>query len=144
MRNTVVDHLVSGALGLQQRWQRLGCKTVIEEALVFAPTQVAMSALGALPDDVRLFKLASPRIAVVQGSRAALDAFLDTAELISIDESMLGRVADLQAGERLFVKAWSRNRETPVVSRPGDGLLWDATGFDPPDPPEPPRGSHAC
>ncbi len=126
---------------------------MIEEALVFAPTRVAVSALGALPGDVHLSKQVSPRIAVVRGSRAALDALLDNAELISIDESVMGRVTDLQAGERLFVKAWSRNRVPREVSRAGDGLPWDAAGFDRPDPPEPPvepekpdppRGSHAC
>jgi hypothetical protein len=41
----------------------------------------------------------------------------------------------LDETEALFVKAWSRKREESKKQRRGEGLDWDAVGFDPPDPP---------
>jgi hypothetical protein len=41
----------------------------------------------------------------------------------------------LNKGEALFVQAWSQRRGSPKERRRGEGLDWDAEGFEPPDPP---------
>jgi hypothetical protein len=48
------------------------------------------------------------------------------------DDSVL---ADLDRAGRLFVDAW-RARAAGKPGRTGEGLPWDATGFQPPDPPD--------
>lgn len=44
-------------------------------------------------------------------------------------------LASLTAEEALFAEAWSLRRGRPPKERPGDGLGWDAEGFEPPDRP---------
>ena len=41
----------------------------------------------------------------------------------------------LDEAEALFVSAWASRSEVPKLPRPGDGVDWDAGGFEPPDPP---------
>jgi hypothetical protein len=43
-------------------------------------------------------------------------------------------IEELDEGARLFVKAW-RERVPSKPHRPGEGLPWDAPGFEPPGPP---------
>jgi xanthine dehydrogenase molybdopterin-binding subunit B len=43
-------------------------------------------------------------------------------------------VAGLSEAETLFVDAWRSRLDRPAKVRPGDGLPWDAPGFEPPDP----------
>lgn len=43
-------------------------------------------------------------------------------------------MATLGPDEQLFIGAWLLESEEAM--RPGDGLPWDAPGFDPPDPPD--------
>jgi hypothetical protein len=44
----------------------------------------------------------------------------------------------LNSTERTFAAAWVTGRQ-PKTTRPGEGLSWDAEGFEPPDAPT--RGS---
>ncbi len=44
-------------------------------------------------------------------------------------------VAHLSPAELLFVDAWRARLDEGAKVRPGDGLSWDTTGFQPPDPP---------
>jgi hypothetical protein len=44
-------------------------------------------------------------------------------------------LADLDRAGRLFLDAW-RERAAGKPGRTGEGLPWDATGFQPPDPPD--------
>lgn len=62
------------------------------------------------------------RVRSVEGVRALYD---DT-----VSETVLQQ---LTPAERLFAEAWARSRQARP-SRPGDGLPWDAEGFQPPDP----------
>jgi hypothetical protein len=85
---------------------------------------------------------APPRVAVLQAprtdletiaaaSRLALARDVDGAALVVGDQGVLD---ELDAGARLFVDAW-RSQPRSKPDRPGDGLPWDAKGFEPPDPP---------
>lgn len=44
-------------------------------------------------------------------------------------------LAGLRPDERLFVDGWLLQRTAESKPRVGDGLSWDAPGFQPPDPP---------
>ena len=43
-------------------------------------------------------------------------------------------VAGLSEAEMLFVDVWRARLDEPAKQRPGDGVPWDAPGFEPPDP----------
>jgi hypothetical protein len=45
-------------------------------------------------------------------------------------------IASLRPEERLFVEAWVQQQSGPDQRRRGDGLSWDAPGFQPPGPPD--------
>lgn len=77
------------------------------------PTSVSAADLLALPG-VR---------AVLVGGRA-LQTFGDASVLTT-----------LSAGERLFVQGWGAGQTAEPKARPGEGLPWDAPGFEPPDDP---------
>jgi hypothetical protein len=42
-------------------------------------------------------------------------------------------IADLDETEALFIRAWASRRGGLERPRPGEGLDWDAGGFEPPD-----------
>ena len=83
-----------------------------------------------------------PRVSVLQAprndletiarvSRLALARDDDGAVVVDGDQGVLD---ELDPGARLFVDAW-RTQPRAKPDRPGDGLPWDAKGFEPPDPP---------
>ena len=85
---------------------------------------------------------APPHVTVLRATEADLSAIVREARLVVVrredgpaelhgDRSALD---ELDAGARLFVEAWMT---APVAKgrRPGEGLAWDAAGFEPPDGP---------
>lgn len=84
------------------------------------PPRVVVLAAGpdALPDIARL-----ARFAMARTSAGVVEALGDETVLDELDE-----------GARVFVEAW-RTRPLEKPDRPGEGLPWDASGFEPPDPP---------
>ena len=80
-----------------------------------------------------------PRLLVVRGEADRLDhASRLPGVVAAIVDRLPERVLDqLDPTERLFAQAWVAGRR-PKVGRPGDGLPWDAPGFEPPDPPKSP------
>lgn len=107
------------------------------EILVLLDPRSAAEALDRVRATFRVVHVASPRLVVVE------------AETDTAPESVLARTPGvvsaaaggavqplgdhaLSAEERLFVDAWVlRLRETVAKQRPGDGLPWDADGFQP-------------
>lgn len=74
------------------------------------------------------------RVVVAPGDPAPVAAS-DLVRIFSADERPgADDVADLTPAERLFVDAWRARLDEGTKVRPGDGLSWDATGFQPPDP----------
>lgn len=85
---------------------------------------------------------ASPRVQVLRASPADLATIATRARFaaaggsdgqaeIAGDDAI---IQELDDGARLFVEAWLTPPRDPS-DRPGDGLPWDAPGFQPPDPP---------
>ena len=109
-----------------------------EVLLVGATASVAMSGgwsvvsragpevvvLRANPDDF-------PQLA--RGARFAISRSSDGSVRTLGDENALNA---LDPGTRLFVQAW-RDKQTSKPERPGEGLPWDAPGFQSPDQPAP-------
>ena len=91
---------------------------------------------GLLANDLRVVQSLPPRLAIVSGDDRALSLLDDAAEVRAVvragDDG--GPFEDLGDEERIFVAAWTV-RHKPKVRR-GDGLPWDAPGFEPPDRPE--------
>jgi hypothetical protein len=74
-----------------------------------------------------------PRIGVVEVDDDAVAGLRRAAGVLGIGDPDLPD--DVRAGltetERLFADAWAAGREPKT--RPGEGLAWDAPGFQPPD-----------
>jgi hypothetical protein len=66
------------------------------------------------------------RLAIARGTDDRVEVVGDLAVLDELDD-----------GARLFVEAWRTPRSSASATRDraGDGLPWDAPGFEPPDPP---------
>jgi hypothetical protein len=66
------------------------------------------------------------RLAIARGADDQVEVVGDLAVLDELDD-----------GARLFVEAWRTQRSAASATRDraGDGLPWDAPGFEPPDPP---------
>jgi hypothetical protein len=85
---------------------------------------------------------APPRVTVLQAPRNDLETIAGASRLALardddgavLESGDLGVLDELDAGARLFVDAW-RSQPRSKPDRPGDGLPWDAKGFEPPDPP---------
>ena len=72
---------------------------------------------------------------LIRGARFSMSRSLDGKTQVLGDERALD---DLDAGAQLVVSAW-RGRPLSKPDRPGEGLSWDAPGFEPPGPPTPGR-----
>jgi hypothetical protein len=75
-----------------------------------------------------------PRLAIVKGEASQLEAVRNLPGVSAVytgdvPEPVLQR---LSPTEQIFAEAWAIGRR-PKTSRPGDGLPWDAEGFEPPD-----------
>ncbi|MGX5653426.1 hypothetical protein ACWKWC_01470 [Geodermatophilus nigrescens] len=84
---------------------------------------------------VTLVQHLPPRLAVVECDDDARAALPTAPGVLGIGGPELpDDVRDRLTGtERLFADAWVLGRRPKT--RPGDGLAWDAPGFDPPDAP---------
>ena len=78
-----------------------------------------------------------PRILVLEADEAALTALRADANVAGVyDQAVPPDVlAGLGPEERLFVEGWIQQQAGKDKSRRGDGLSWDAPGFQPPGPP---------
>ena len=103
-----------------------------------------MSMLLVLADDVTqvldqlgrsatLVQHLPPRLAIVECDHAARVALRTAPGVLGIGEPDLSDDVrdELTGTERIFVDAWVVGRQRKA--RPGDGLAWDAPGFEPPD-----------
>jgi hypothetical protein len=88
--------------------------------------------LDRLGRPVTLVQHQPPRLAVVEADDAAGAALRSVPEVMGVGEPDLPDDvrAELTDTERLFADAWVLGRQPKT--RPGDGLAWDAPGFEPP------------
>jgi hypothetical protein len=94
----------------------------------------ADQALSGLSNIAQVTQIFPPRLALVLGEKAALEA---VPGVVSVHDSAIADLpTDLTDHERRFVAAWrTRTGAGGVKKRFAEGLNWDAPGFEPPDAP---------
>jgi len=92
------------------------------------------SVLSRVAELVRVTQILPPRLAIVEGDPDRLTAIQSIPGIISIFEGRVPETTLLQLDptERLFAEAWAESRRSKS-DRVGDGLPWDAEGFEPPN-----------
>lgn len=109
-------------------------KTGEREVLFILAAEGVEETLTRLQQHVRIEHVLRPRVAL---ARAPGDLALQTlqripgvsvAAALPLPEAVWPR---LTPTEQLFIRAWLQ-RQVPKT-RPGEGLPWDAPGFEPPD-----------
>jgi hypothetical protein len=108
----------------------------VEQALVLVTEPDEEDALEHPAGGVKVVQRASSRVALVEGPVAGIRklAALPGVEVIEDDipDSLLEQLSRTEA---LFARAWERRQHAHAKERPGEGLAWDAPGFEPPDAP---------
>lgn len=111
-----------------------------QERLVLLDVEVGQDVLERLRGMFRVTHVASPRLVVVDDVSDTQEAALRDAPgvvAVSGPEVRAELQERLTDGELLFAGAWSQRLTEGSRERPGEGLPWDAEGFEPPDaPPE--------
>lgn len=82
---------------------------------------------------IRVVQRASPRVCVVAGPEEEVDRLKATPGTYVIGAGTNPEIIEkLNPSESLFVRGWMINK-TSQKRRRGDGLSWDAPGFEAPD-----------
>jgi len=104
------------------------------EALVIIEESQAESVLLQAGHLVQVTQRLPPRLAIVRGQTSELEALRNLPGVIAVSEGPIPESALqlLNPTERVFAEAWGVGRQ-PKTARPGEGLAWDAEGFQPPD-----------
>jgi hypothetical protein len=107
------------------------------EALVIVEEAQTEDALSLAAQHVQVTQALPPRLAIVSGTDAQIEAVRGVKGVVAVCE---GAVPDallqgMTPTERTFADAWAL-RGTPKKARLGEGLAWDAEGFQPPDRPK--------
>jgi hypothetical protein len=109
---------------------------VPDEVLALVTDPEGERVLRHLSNGLQVSQWFSPRVAVVSGASAELESLAETPGVELIERAPAGDLpAWLDRAEALMARAWQARAATEKV-RPGDGLEWDAAGFEPPDPPD--------
>jgi hypothetical protein len=111
-----------------------------EEFLVILDPSAAADALRRLRGSHQVTHVGSPHVVVVSVSPGEPPPSSSTPGVVAVSAGSLppGLVERLDEGEALFVTAWASRMTGPEKRRRGEGLPWDASGFEPPDPPADP------
>lgn len=111
------------------------------ERLVVLADDAADAALAELRSYGRVTQVASRRLVVLESEEdPAVLGSLPGVVVSTASELPVEVASGLDEGEALFASAWSSRMRQETKTRPGEGLSWDAPGFQPPDPPPAPRG----
>jgi len=107
------------------------------EALVIVDECQATEALSRVGERVEVTQRLPPRLAIARGERGALEAVRHLPGVVSVSEGPVPEpvLRGLSPTEQVFAEAWALGRK-PKLVRPGEGLAWDAPGFQPPDRPD--------
>lgn len=101
------------------------------DLLVLVEASSFVAAVERIRALARVTQLLPPRLVLVDDSRAVRDHAADVDGVIGVYDDLSVLDHDLDDASRAFVRAWDA-RKRPK-SRPGEGLDWDAHGFQPPD-----------
>ncbi|MBI5110819.1 MAG: hypothetical protein HZA68_02475 [Rhodovulum sp.] len=117
----------------------------MSECLVVLSAATAADVLAALRSRFRVTSALPPRLAVVDVDDVEAESALALLRATPGVETVLADPAapspgggvppGLTADELLFVDAWRQRPALRSKARPGEGLPWDAEGFEPPDRP---------
>ena len=104
---------------------------VPRELLIVLESRPASETLAQLRAVANVTQVFPPRLALVQaGPHAGTRIARIQGVLHVLDDPARKLPADLTPAERIFAAAWQA-RQQPKT-RPGEGLPWDAPGFEPP------------
>ncbi|HEX5746849.1 MAG TPA: hypothetical protein VFZ09_11450 [Archangium sp.] len=107
------------------------------DALLIIDAEVsrASDVLSRVAASLQVTQRLPPRLAIVRGTPGQLEALREQPGVAALCEGPVPPEVLEQLGptEQLFAKAWETGRQPK--SRPGEGLPWDAPGFQPPDGP---------
>jgi len=114
------------------------------ELLIILDPVTAAEAQERLRSNHRVTQVGSPRVLVVAVSPEEIPPISSSPGVLAVSSGLPppGVIEELDEQEVLFVTAWARRMTGPEKQRRGEGLPWDAPGFEPPDSPagEPPSG----
>ena len=105
------------------------------ELLVILDPASAAGTLGRLRRSHRVTQVGSPRVVVLRISPGEPPISQSTSGVMALTMGTLPNwiLKELDDGEVAFVRAWERRMAGAKKERTGEGLSWDATGFEPPD-----------
>jgi hypothetical protein len=103
-------------------------------ALLILDEHQAEKVISEVATSVSITQRLPPRLAIVEGDPDRLAALHGMPGVIGIFEGAVPEtmLRQLNPTERLFAEAWAESRR-PKSDRPGEGLPWDAEGFEPPN-----------
>jgi hypothetical protein len=107
-----------------------------DEVLVILDGVSPIAVGGGYFDRFRIVHAASPNVLVIElpGDTSAADvAAVPGVAAVTVGAVAQEVIADLDETEALFIRAWASRRGGLERPRPGEGLDWDAGGFEPPD-----------
>lgn len=105
-----------------------------QEQLVLLEVAGADLAIAEIEALAPVIQMLPPRLLLVRADADARNAILRVPGVVNVFDVAAPPVdvpLDLSLAERVFVDAWVA-RSAPKTRR-GDGLDWDAPGFEPPD-----------
>jgi len=105
------------------------------EYLVILEPSAATEALEHLRSGHWVIQVGSPRVVVVVVSPGETPPSSETPGVVAVSGGALPAdiIEELDEQEALFVAAWTSRITGPEKQRRGEGLPWDAPGFEPPD-----------
>jgi hypothetical protein len=111
-------------------------QAMTREALVIFDGAQDNTALARVTQLVDVTQRLPPRLAIVRGEGNQLEALRKLPGILAVCEDAVADsiLQQLNSAERIFAEAWVAGRQ-PKATRPGEGLPWDAPGFQPPDRP---------
>jgi hypothetical protein len=106
-----------------------------QEVLAVITDAEGEQALRHLANGLRITQRVSPRVALVTGPEAGIRKLAATSGIEIVDRNLsVDALERLDQTEALFAKAWRQRTADAAEVRRGDGLAWDAPGYEPPDP----------
>jgi hypothetical protein len=113
--------------------------TTPQEALVLLDADAGAQARDAVARHGRVLHAAGQRLLVLDAAGTPLHAFADAVRALPgvarvvTDPAEAASLGGLEPGEALFADAWASRRSAPPKgARRGEGLDWDAPGFQAP------------
>ena len=105
------------------------------ELLIVLESRPASETLAQLRAVANVTQVFLPRLALVQAGPDTMARLARIRGVLHVyDDPARKLPADLTPAERIFAAAWQA-RQQPKT-RTGEGLPWDAPGFEPPDRPD--------